>query len=134
MTDTITIPRALLEQALEATGCERIKDFYAVGPVQRAAVESFAEALRSALEQPQHVVRHRHEWFSTGAMKSGEMRCIHCGEWAREEMQPQQEPLTEDQILALDPAPHVMFDKQRIDFARAIEAAHNIGGANASKP
>ncbi len=34
-----------LEQALDAPGCERIKDFYAVGPVQRAAVESFAEAL-----------------------------------------------------------------------------------------
>ncbi len=38
------IPRSV-QQALEAPGCERIKDFYAVGPVQRAAVESFAEAL-----------------------------------------------------------------------------------------
>jgi len=32
-------------EALEVPGCERIKDFYQVGPVQRAAVESFATAL-----------------------------------------------------------------------------------------
>ena len=35
----------LLQQTLDAPGCERIKDFYSVGPVQRAAVESFVEAL-----------------------------------------------------------------------------------------
>jgi hypothetical protein len=35
-------------------------------------------------------------------------------------------PLTVEQIHALDPAPHCGFDQQRIDFARAIEAAHGI--------
>ena len=38
-------------------------------------------------------------------------------------------PMTEAQIFACDPVPHVMFDQQRIDFARAIEAFHGITGA-----
>ena len=29
-------------------------------------------------------VAHRHEWFRTGAMEPGQMRCIGCGEWSRE--------------------------------------------------
>lgn len=39
-------------------------------------------------------------------------------------------PMTEAQIFECDPVPHEMFDRQRIDFARAIEAFHKIG----SKP
>ena len=39
---------------------------------------------------------------------------------------PQRKPLTDEQIHQLDTLPHVMFDQQRIDFARAIEAAHGI--------
>jgi hypothetical protein len=35
-------------------------------------------------------------------------------------------PLTDEQIHKLDPLPHRMYDQQRIDFARAIEAAHGI--------
>jgi len=35
-------------------------------------------------------------------------------------------PLTDEQIHKLDPLPHRMYDRQRIDFARAIEAAHGI--------
>ena len=31
--------------------------------------------------------------------------------------------LTDEEIHQLDPFPHIMFDQQRIDFARAIEAA-----------
>ena len=34
--------------------------------------------------------------------------------------------LTDEEIHRLDPLPHTMFDQQRIDFARAIEAAHGI--------
>jgi hypothetical protein len=37
-------------------------------------------------------------------------------------------PLSDEQIHAIDPAPHEMFDAQRIAFARAIEAAHGIKG------
>jgi hypothetical protein len=38
----------------------------------------------------------------------------------------QRKPLTDEEIHDLDPLPHVMFDQERIDFARAIEQAHNI--------
>lgn len=36
--------------------------------------------------QPQQAepVKHKHQWFSTGAMEPGEMRCIQCGAWAKE--------------------------------------------------
>ena len=30
--------------------------------------------------------------------------------------------LTDEEIHRLDPLPHTMFDQQRIDFAKAIEA------------
>jgi hypothetical protein len=30
--------------------------------------------------------------------------------------------LTDEEIYEADPLPHLMFDQQRIDFARAIEA------------
>lgn len=36
-----------IEELLNAPGCERIKDFYAVGPVQRAAVESLIDAVQA---------------------------------------------------------------------------------------
>jgi len=36
--------------AMYDAGCERIEDFYGVGPVQRAAVMSFARAIEQALE------------------------------------------------------------------------------------
>ena len=41
-------------------------------------------ALRAALAEPVEPVKHKHQWFSTGAMEPGEMRCIHCGAWAKE--------------------------------------------------
>ena len=34
-----------IKAALASPGCERLADFYAVGPVQRAAVEAFVKAL-----------------------------------------------------------------------------------------
>jgi hypothetical protein len=43
-------------------------------------------------------------------------------------------PMTEAQIFACDPVPHVMFDQQRIDFARAVEAFHGIGVKPVTKP
>ena len=72
MADLITLPRATVQQALEAPGCERLREWASIGPVQRAAVESF---LHAALEQPEqaevlawmyvaaHEPRNRHlEW------------------------------------------------------------------------
>jgi len=45
-------------------------------------------AIKSALEAKDEPVKvaHRHEWFRTGEMKVGQMRCISCGTWAEEEM------------------------------------------------
>ena len=43
-------------------------------------------------------------------------------------------PMTEAQIFACDPVPHVMFDQQRIDFARAIEAFHGTTRSKAMTP
>ena len=30
-------------------------------------------------------VAHRHEWFRTGEMEVGQMRCISCGIWGKQE-------------------------------------------------
>jgi len=39
----------------------------------------------AAPEQAEPVpVQHTHQWFSTGAMEPGQMRCIHCGVWGRD--------------------------------------------------
>ena len=31
-------------------------------------------------------ISHKHEWFRTGEMKVGQMRCISCGTWGQEEI------------------------------------------------
>lgn len=41
-----------LQQFLDTPGCERLKDFAAVGPAQRAALELFVERLRAAEGEP----------------------------------------------------------------------------------
>jgi len=42
------------------------------------------EALIKALAQPEPVkIAHKHEWFRTGEMKVGQMRCISCGTWGQ---------------------------------------------------
>lgn len=38
-----------LDSALQAPGCERLREWVEIGPVQRAALETFAEALAEAL-------------------------------------------------------------------------------------
>lgn len=45
--------------------------------------------LYTTKDKPVKVI-HQHQWFRTGEMKVGQMRCISCGAWAKEEM-PQQE-------------------------------------------
>jgi hypothetical protein len=39
------VPADRIRAALAAPGCERLREWAAVGPVQRAAVEAFADAL-----------------------------------------------------------------------------------------
>lgn len=42
---------AEVSAALMAEGCERLRGFYEIGPVQRAAVESFADAVRQGVPE-----------------------------------------------------------------------------------
>ena len=93
------------------------------------------DALRAALAEPvQEPVQHKHEWFSTGGMAPGQMRCIHCGKWSHDESiaPPQRLPLTEEEIYAewikLDGEASALFKRVLRKFARAIEAKHGITG------
>lgn len=99
---TITIDRAAVEQALEALGCVDLQflvpDYgsghYSVDRLDGPQVESAITALRSALmadlraamaqEQEPEPIKHEHQWFRTGGMEPGQMRCIHCGKWGKE--------------------------------------------------
>ena len=170
--NTITIDRAVVEQALEANGCERIRDFYAVGPVQRAAVESFAEALRAALEHPaeqsantvgavlqepvvcpvcnevhtildadkSQIIRNAADGYPDGRasrvltlQERVTALCIYAADWKRwclekeNTPQPSKQPLTDGEIRQMwkEYAPII---GGVMDFARAIERAHGIGG------
>lgn len=84
MTENITLPRATVQQLLEA-----LKPYISYGRVGSRDVEtakaiSAERRLRTALEQQQArpvPVQHTHQWFSTGAMEPGQMRCIDCGVW-----------------------------------------------------
>ena len=87
------IDRSTVEQALEALELYVPKEDYENRPVGNVI-----DALRAALAEPVEPVAHKHEWFSTGAMKPGQMRCIHCGVW-NHEIPPQRpaEPVQESQ-------------------------------------
>jgi hypothetical protein len=52
---------------------------------ERKYVRHAIKAALKAKDEPVKVA-HRHEWFRTGEMKVGQMRCISCGTWAEEEM------------------------------------------------
>jgi len=101
-------------------------------------------ALRARLEQSDagipvsekqaEPVTHMHEWFSTGAMGPGKMRCIHCGAWGNDASlttppAAQRKPLTHEQIWEIHDRciPPTEGYVSPVDFARAIEAAHGIG-------
>jgi hypothetical protein len=88
-------------------------------------------AIKAALEAKDEPVKitHKHEWFRTGEMKVGQMRCISCGIWGQEEM-PQRTwiGLTDEEIEVIEVlrAPPVHPDfidcDDWVEFARAIEA------------
>jgi len=98
MTKTL-IDRAVVEQALVAL--ELFGE-----PHYR--VDEAVEQLRATLAQP--------ERSAQGETLIGCVQhdCAQCrAKW---------EPLSYERICELDPAPNIMSDKHRIDFARAIEA------------
>jgi hypothetical protein len=67
-------------------------------------------------------VAHRHQWFRTGAMEQGQMRCIECGEWSRETAPPARRPLTDEQIKSVCLSYRhdfgLMFPQAQIDLLR----------------
>jgi len=69
-----------------------------------------------------------HQWHDATSSAGPEWVCAKCkityteSRKAAPATKRQWVNLTDEQIHVLDPAPHCMFDQQRIDFARAIEA------------
>jgi hypothetical protein len=56
-------------------------------PERIAGMARLKEAQDKKLAQLEPVkIAHKHEWFRTGEMKVGQMRCISCGTWGQEEM------------------------------------------------
>ena len=89
------------------------------------------QAIKAALEAKDEPVKitHKHEWFRTGEMKVGQMRCISCGTWGQEEMP--QRPwvgLTDEETVAIELGLRITtgyrdaYDLSLRDFAKAIEA------------
>ena len=81
--------------------------------------------IEAALAQPEQEpvkIAHRHEWFRTGEMKVGQMRCISCGAWSQEEItQRTWVGLTDEEITTTSKETH--FEPKPVTaFARAIEA------------
>ena len=110
MTDKILIDRAVVEQALKALErADRIAGYK----------NNWSEtvALRAALEQPQ--VEQKVGWLPLDCR--GGYTHPH----------PPRQPLTDEQILNFGPGqPDAVWTyEDQLYFARAIEAAHGIGGA-----
>ena len=98
-------------------------------PERIAGMARLKEAQDKKLAQLEPVkIAHKHEWFRTGEMKVGQMRCISCGTWGQEEI-PQRTwvGLTDGEIEVIEAlkAPPVHPDfidcDDWMDFARAIE-------------
>ena len=97
----------VLKLALEALE----EAWYHVGTFQptEKAIDLYDEArtaIKEALAQPEQEpvkISHKHEWFRTGEMKVGQMRCISCGTWGQEEI-PQRTwvGLTDEEIAEFD--------------------------------
>ena len=75
-------------------------------------------AIKEALAQPEPVkISHKHEWFRTGEMKIGQMRCISCGTWGQEETpQPEQEPVEWEQFYPDIGKPQIAFNAEVIGY------------------
>ena len=103
-------------------------DCFDVDPINKQTEEAIT-AIKEALAQPEQEpvkIDHRHEWFRTGEMKVGQMRCISCGTWGHEEM-PQRTwvGLTADEIWdewLEQSKPERNTHNFVVAFTRAIEA------------
>ena len=73
-----------LEQCLDGyySGCF---DTDPINKQTEEAITAIKEALAESEQEPVKI-SHKHEWFRTGEMKVGQMRCISCGTWGQEEI------------------------------------------------
>jgi hypothetical protein len=60
------------------------------------AIVAIKEALTQPEQEPVKII-HKHEWFKTGEMKVGQMRCMTCGAWAQQFKEPSPIPLITDE-------------------------------------
>ena len=134
MTDTITLPRSVLEQAISTILELEYSNSTAVS--DKMARDSKA-ALRAALEQPQ-VEQEPVAWmwkfeFDEGAAFSTKEPTISICDGVEyvplyTHPHPKSEPLTLEQILQIKGQFAGTLDVQFDRFARAIERAHGIVG------
>ena len=145
MTDTITLPRSVVEQALEILDSllpATTKDYFPAW-LPQDAIDSLKcrDSVRAALEQPQveqepvawlWIIDGKRHSVSFGGPNSNTPK-----DWIVQPLythpQPKRQPLTDAEILMVLDAADIPdlprdFKDVDIDIARAIEAAHGIGG------
>jgi hypothetical protein len=81
------------------------------------------------MDAPEPLI-HKHEWFRTGAMEYGVCRCIHCGAWNHEVESLKRQPLTDEEIDALE-LPESGTGTIR-DLVRVVEKAHGVAELEAA--
>ena len=154
MTSTITLPRSVVEQALEALkiGHESAHDCAETFHIEMAGykqqrhealdaevkqISDAIGALRAALEQPKPLPSTVWRFVPTtmtDAMAAVDKELRHAVPWVRWEAilaaapQPPRQPLTEMEIVELRQLTPGTLDVQFVKFARAIERAHGIKG------
>ncbi len=141
MTDLITLPRATVQQALEALKC--LVETYEMGNTIRADImdaEEAITALKAALEQPEQAEpvawrtfdgeggydyrtyddneNYRDEWDRRNPNHKGWVEPLYTHP-------PRREPLSDEELDRLWREP-MSADWEHREYGRAIEAAHGI--------
>jgi len=136
---TITIDRAVLEQAVEAldSAFEVLGAPWAISastaireafnaPSNNAPVSTDAGQAQTMDAQPEPL-QHKHEWIRTGAMQAGKYRCISCGVWNHENFETPQPVKREWVGLTYHEIINIAYDENTavgpMTFASAIEQA-----------
>jgi hypothetical protein len=138
MIDKILIDRSVVEQALEALGMMSTPSPLVFLPDEIQSWQNANEALRAALKQPQveqssvvGVIGWKNHLPNSGTVVHWTALIPPLGTKLYIHPQPPRQPLTDEQIGEIEGWFSNEFGleaKHSIDFARAIERAHGIGG------